>query len=232
MWWTIDVVEPCSEGEQALEHREIVHLFFFLPFLPSTINSPLCPWTRNQADTWAMVGCRPSAQSPSPGAAAGAINHTPVKGSGGLEEQLDKAAFQGMDVRVKDKHSTAATGNNKKTKNRKSTSHIFPFPGSRAQICPVPPTRLFMKSLVSDSSLSSTHEPFFIISLIHLRGGVREWLWWPPGIQPSPPQCPAPHFPAGQHEVGMAQPIRHNSELQRAPLLSDLQAQTHRGDYN
>lgn len=121
------VVEPCSEGEQALEHREIVHLYFFLPFLPSTINSPPCPWTRNQADTWAMVGCRPSAQSPSSGAAAGSINHTPVKGSGGLEEQLDKAAFQGMDVRVKDKHSTAATGNNKKNKKQKVHFSHFPF---------------------------------------------------------------------------------------------------------
>lgn len=82
---------------------------------------------------------------------------------------------------------------------KKSTSQIFLFSGPRAQTCPVPPTSLLMKSLLSDFSLSLTHEPSITISL-PLSSWGEEWESGFGGhLEPSPGQptpVPSPTFPS------------------------------------
>lgn len=184
------VVESCSEGEQALEHGEIVHLFSFHPFLPSTINSPPCPWTRNEADTLALVGCRPSALLHSSGAASASASTTP-QWTAGVASKSSRPR-QHSKERVKDQHNTVATGNKKNSPLLTFSLLLVLEPRS---VLSLPPGCSHCWVISPCPELTSLSLKF--LSPVQLRWGVTEWLWWPPGIQPRwAHPSPSPTFPS------------------------------------
>lgn len=224
------VVESCSEGEQALEHRKIVHLFSFHPLTPQ--HNQFSSVSLDQEWSWHITQGRVQTFSTVTQLRSCIWFHQPHPSE--LQWWPQKTAEQGSitlhGVRVRDKHSTGATGNNKKSP--LLTFSIFLVLEHRSVLF-LPPGCSWSHWWVISSC------PFIRISLpCPVQGSDRVALvvtWNPTQVNPPHPQ---PHLSqqsiCGQHKVGMASP-HHQTQLwaaQAGPRLPDFQAQAHRGDYN